>query len=113
MDKTIVGFDWISAHGADTSAFKEDARSDSVVHRPAAVKSLRSEYHRSLVAVLSATRRECKVTQDDLAKGVGWHRSRVAKIESGERRVDVPEFIFIANALRIDPKDLSSRVLNW
>jgi len=128
MDKTLSGFDSISVHGADTQAFEKDehidsirsdrafaepANSDSVVHRLGAVKSLRSKHHRSLVAVLAGTRRERKLTQDDMAKALGWHRSRVAKIESGERRVDVPEFIFIAHALDIDPKDLLSRVLNW
>jgi transcriptional regulator with XRE-family HTH domain len=44
---------------------------------------------------------------------LGWHRTRIAKIEAGERRIDVPEFITIANGLNIDPVTLLDRVLRW
>ncbi len=44
------------------------------------------------------------MSQDDLAKRLGWHRSRIAKIESGERRAGVAEFITIARALSLDPE---------
>jgi transcriptional regulator with XRE-family HTH domain len=53
------------------------------------------------------------MTQDNLAAELGWHRSRVAKIECGERRVDVPEFIAIAIALKIEPEIIFYRVLRW
>ncbi|MBS0420714.1 MAG: helix-turn-helix transcriptional regulator [Proteobacteria bacterium] len=53
------------------------------------------------------------MTQEDLANQLGWHRNRIAKIESGERRIDVPEFISIANALGIAPEALFGRVLRW
>jgi transcriptional regulator with XRE-family HTH domain len=53
------------------------------------------------------------MTQEDLALRLGWHRTRIAKIESGERRIDVPEFINIANALNIAPETLLARVLRW
>ena len=57
---------------------------------------------------LAACRREAHLTQEDLAKQLGWHRSRIAKIESGERRIDVVEFIIVARALRLDPEHLLS-----
>jgi transcriptional regulator with XRE-family HTH domain len=53
------------------------------------------------------------MTQEHLANRLRWHRSRIAKIESGERRIDVPEFITIANGLNIDPVTLLARVLRW
>jgi transcriptional regulator with XRE-family HTH domain len=53
------------------------------------------------------------MTQEQLAHRLGWHRSRIAKIESGERRIDVPEFITIANGLNLDPTLLLARVLRW
>ena len=65
------------------------------------------------MTVLVATRRELRLSQERLAKILEWHRSRLAKIESGERRIDVPEFINIANGMNIDPTQLLSRVLRW
>jgi transcriptional regulator with XRE-family HTH domain len=76
-------------------------------------KSLRSKWHQAVVTVIAASRREANLTQEDLAKRLGWHRSRIAKIESGERRVDVPEFITIAGALKVEPEQLLAQVLRW
>ena len=53
------------------------------------------------------------MTQEDLANHLGWHRSLIAKIESGERRIDVAEFITIAGALNVEPEQLLGRVLRW
>jgi transcriptional regulator with XRE-family HTH domain len=77
------------------------------------VKSLRSKWHRAVVTVISATRRESGMSQEDLAKALEWHRSRIAKTECGERRLDVVEFILIAQALSLDPEQLLGRVLRW
>ena len=76
-------------------------------------KSLRSKTHRAVVTVIAATRREAGLTQEQLAERLGWHRSTLAKIEAGERRVDVPEFIAIAGALKVEPEVLYGRVLRW
>lgn len=75
------------------------------------MKSLHSPGHRAVVTVIAASRREAGLTQDQFALHLGWHRSRIARIESGERRVDVPEFIRIAEALQIEPAALLARVL--
>jgi len=77
------------------------------------MKSLRSKWHRAVVTVLIASRHEAKLTQKELADRIGWHISKIAKIESYERRVDVPEFIQIAHGLQIDPVELMTRALNW
>jgi transcriptional regulator with XRE-family HTH domain len=76
-------------------------------------KSLRSRWHRAVVTVIAASRREAHMTQEDLANRLGWHRSRIARIESGERRIDVAEFITIAGALNVEPELLLGRVLRW
>jgi transcriptional regulator with XRE-family HTH domain len=76
-------------------------------------KSLRSKWHQAVVTVIAASRREANMTQEDLANRLGWHRSRIAKIESGERRIDVAEFITIAGALKVEPEQLFARVLRW
>ena len=79
----------------------------------ASTKSLRSAWHRAVVTVLVATRHEAHLTQDQLAHRLGWHRTRLAKIESYERRIDVPEFIQIANAINVSADTLLARVLRW
>jgi len=76
-------------------------------------KSLRSHEHRAVVTVITATRREAGFTQDRLSAELQWCRSRLAKIESYERRVDVPELIFISRALGIDPCEVLRRILSW
>jgi transcriptional regulator with XRE-family HTH domain len=47
------------------------------------------------------------------SRGTGPHRSTLAKIEAGERRLDVAEFISIAGALKVEPEVLFGRVLRW
>jgi transcriptional regulator with XRE-family HTH domain len=75
--------------------------------------TLRTPTHTTVIAVLVASRREKKLTQEDLAAKLGWHRSTVAKIETSERRLDVVEFIQIAKGLGVDPEQLFSRVMKW
>ena len=77
------------------------------------MKSLRSKWHCAVVTVVAASRREANLTQEQLAERNGWHRSKIARIESGERRLDVAEFITITGALKMGPATLSFRVLSW
>lgn len=76
-------------------------------------KTLRSREHRALCAVLVATRREAGLTQAQLAERLGKPASFIAKIEIGERRVDVVEFAAIAKALKLDPRKIFDRFLGW
>ena len=46
-------------------------------------------------------RKSLEVTQQDLAARVGKPQSYISKYESGERRLDLIEFIDIADALSI------------
>ena len=53
--------------------------------------------------LLTQYRNEASVTQFALAKKLGKPQSYVSKYESGERRLDVIEFLKIAEALPFDP----------
>jgi len=53
------------------------------------------------------------LTQADLAKRLGVVPSWVAKVEIGERRLDVVEFTAIARALKMDPLMIYERFLAW
>ena len=51
------------------------------------------------------------MNQTELARALGQYQSFVARVESGERRVDVIEFIDIANALGFDPKKAIAKLM--
>ncbi len=66
-------------------------------------KSLHSPDHAALCALLLAFRRKAGLTQQDVAIRLKRPQSFVAKIEGGERRLDVLEFIGFAQAIDTDP----------
>lgn len=68
--------------------------------------------HRHLVAVLIEARQNSGLTQAELAKRVGKDQTFISIIERGQRRVDVLEFVALANAMKADPASLFEHVLN-
>jgi transcriptional regulator with XRE-family HTH domain len=76
-------------------------------------KSLRSRDHLAVRAVIATTRKMAGLTQEQLSERLNWHRSTVAKIENGERRLDVPEFLSICRVLKADPETMIRRVVQW
>lgn len=66
-------------------------------------KSLHSPDHRAFCGLLVAARQKARLTQYAVAKRLGRPQSFVAKIEGGERRLDVIEFIKFARAVEADP----------
>ena len=75
-------------------------------------KTLRRSGHRRLIAVLVTTRETVQLTQRDLAHLLKRPHSFVSRVEAGERRVDVIEFIEIARVLDVEPKQLFAKVLD-
>lgn len=66
------------------------------------VKTLGSRRHTALIALLTARREALGMTQTQLADRLGEYQSFVARLESGQRRVDVVEFLELAEALGLD-----------
>jgi transcriptional regulator with XRE-family HTH domain len=66
-------------------------------------KTLGSKRHRALIDFLVVRREAAKMTQSDLAARLGEYQSFVARLESGQRRLDVVEFLTLAEILRFDP----------
>jgi transcriptional regulator with XRE-family HTH domain len=66
-------------------------------------KTLQSARHKALIELLIAKREEAGLTQAALAKRLGEYQSFVARLESGQRRVDVVEFLKMADVLGFDP----------
>lgn len=67
-------------------------------------KTIGSERHKAFIALLIELREAAGMNQTDLANALGEYQSFVARLESGERRVDVLEFLDIAKAVGFDPK---------
>jgi transcriptional regulator with XRE-family HTH domain len=66
-------------------------------------KTLATERHRALIALLVRRRERLGLTQAELAARLGEYQSFVARLESGQRRIDVVEFLEISSALNFDP----------
>ena len=64
-------------------------------------KTIHSEAQKSFSSLLRAARERKRLTQTDLANRLGRPQSFVAKVERGERRLDVIEFEQVADALGI------------
>ena len=60
--------------------------------------------------LLVEIREEQTLTQVDVSQRLGKPQSYVSKYERGERRIDIIEFIDIANALGIKPVDAMKRL---
>jgi transcriptional regulator with XRE-family HTH domain len=65
-------------------------------------KTLGTEQHKTLIAMLIAKREAAGLTQAQLAEALGEYQSFVARLESGQRRVDVIELIELARILGFD-----------
>lgn len=65
------------------------------------------EYFRSL---LVAARERSGLTQTDVSTQLGRPQSFVSKYESGERRLDVVEFVYVCIALDIEPQSIVADV---
>lgn len=85
------------------------------IARPIAVthlrKTLRSRGHQILVQLLVEAREKTGMTQRDLAARIKRPHSFVGRMEAGERRIDVIEFIEIAKVLGADPRELFGKLL--
>lgn len=53
--------------------------------------------------VLRMRRYDLRLSQDDLAKRAGMHRSYISGIENGSKNISISMFLRIADALDIEP----------
>lgn len=75
-------------------------------------KTLRGRGHKALIQILVEARKRSGVTQRGLAARIKRPHSFVGRMEAGERRVDVIEFIEIAWVLGADPRELFGKLVN-
>jgi transcriptional regulator with XRE-family HTH domain len=75
------------------------------------LKALRSRRHRALCTMLAAARKAAGFSQNELALKLKTSQTVIARIEIGERRIDVIEFIDLARALKIDPREVVTQLM--
>ena len=73
-------------------------------------KTLGSIRHNALIAFLTAKRHAAGMSQSELAKALGEYQSYVARMESGQRRVDVIEYENLAEILNFDPCEFLTEI---
>ncbi|MEP5729285.1 MAG: helix-turn-helix transcriptional regulator [Sulfitobacter sp.] len=62
-------------------------------------KTIRSSGHEALREAIIAARKAAGLTQAQLADRLRCHQSFVARMESGQRRIDVVELVVISRAI--------------
>ncbi|MDX0427374.1 helix-turn-helix domain-containing protein [Sinorhizobium medicae] len=75
-------------------------------------KTLGTKRQESLVVLLKNKRESAGLTQSDVAKKLGEHQSFVARIESGQRRIDVVEYLTIAEAIGFDAAEALNELIS-
>lgn len=68
--------------------------------------SVYSDEYQRVIAALKQARKAQGITQMQLAEALGRPQSFIAKIESGERRLDVVEFVHLARLVRLAVEDV-------
>ena len=76
------------------------------------LKTLRSRRHRALCAALVSARKAALLSQGELASRLKTSQTVIARIEIGERRIDVVEFIDLTKALRLDPRTILTELMD-
>ncbi|MEM6665609.1 MAG: helix-turn-helix transcriptional regulator [Pseudomonadota bacterium] len=74
-------------------------------------KSLHTTDYAALVEILVDARKRSGKTQQEIAEALGKPQSYVTKIENGERRLDVVEFIDLSIAMGVEPPTLFKRLV--
>ncbi|HLO86399.1 MAG TPA: helix-turn-helix transcriptional regulator [Nostocaceae cyanobacterium] len=74
-------------------------------------KSVYSEEYNNFRQMLIEARKTANITQAELSAKLQRPQSYVSKYERGERRLDLIEFLEIAQALEIDPIAFINKLL--
>jgi ribosome-binding protein aMBF1 (putative translation factor) len=69
-------------------------------------RTIATNRQKRLVALIVERRKKSGLTQADVAKRLKRYQSFVATLESGQRRIDVVEFIDLAEIIGFDPAEV-------
>lgn len=72
--------------------------------------SIYSEQYQFVIRALKEARIKQNITQEKLAQALNRPQSFIAKVESGERRLDMVEFVLLARLLSINPETVIKKI---
>jgi transcriptional regulator with XRE-family HTH domain len=75
------------------------------------VETIRTKRHKQLVETIIAARKQADIRQVPLAKKLKRSQTWIARVESGERRIDVIEFLDLAEAIGFDAEAVIATLL--
>ena len=73
-------------------------------------RTLRSPRHEALRVFLVERRKRAGLTQSEVARRLHRYQSYVANVETGQKRIDVVEFVAFAEAIGFDPAKAISKI---
>lgn len=73
--------------------------------------SVYSDEYQRVINALKKARKEKGITQTQLAEALGKPQSFIAKVESGERRLDVVEFVHLARLVEVDMSSVLNEII--
>ena len=76
------------------------------------VRSVFTSGYEQLVATLVAMRKDAGMTQRKLALRLGREQNFVARVEQGQRRVDLIEFVWICRACGVEPLGAIKKIVD-
>src|SRR5580765_8173743 len=74
------------------------------------MQTIQRASHKALIQLLVAIRRASGMRQRDVARKLGRTQSWLAKIESGQRRIDVCELCDLARILKLSPDKVVAKI---
>ncbi|MBE0626428.1 MAG: helix-turn-helix transcriptional regulator [Burkholderiales bacterium] len=77
------------------------------------MKSTYTRQYQEFLVRIKAARKDAGMTQEALARRLKRPQSFVSKYESGERRLDVIEFMHIAEAIGVNASDFVESISPW
>jgi len=74
--------------------------------------SFRSARHKRLAEIISEERQRAGMHQSAVAKKLGRHQPFIANIESGQRRIDITEFLMLSQIIGFDPHEALQKIID-
>ncbi|WP_373240603.1 helix-turn-helix domain-containing protein [Kluyvera ascorbata] len=72
--------------------------------------SVYSIEYQMVIKALREVRVAGHITQEELGKALGRPQSFIAKVENGERRLDIVEFVHLCRLVGIDPASIINKL---
>lgn len=72
--------------------------------------SVYSIEYQMVIKALREARVAGHITQEELGKALGRPQSFIAKVENGERRLDIVEFVHLCRFVGIDPVSIINKL---